>query len=81
MNITDEMPLGELRACTERRLEDFAEAIGCDPETIWQTALTAQSIPRAFEQSDEGEHFWECFTKLREVEAATVSERLVRWVR
>jgi hypothetical protein len=82
MQPLSKLPLGQLRATTTRRLQEFADASGEDPEAIWQTALTATSIPHAFTQSDEGEDFWQSFTELREMEAAAVSERLApKWVR
>jgi hypothetical protein len=76
MQPLDELPLGQIRAVVERRLQEFADASGDDPEAIWQTALTAQTIPYRFMSSDEGEDLWASFTQLRQKEAQEITNQL-----
>ena len=65
----EDMPLGQIRAVVDRRLDEFTEASGKTPGAIWEEATIAKNMPEEFSLYPEGEDFWTAFEALRKTEA------------
>lgn len=73
---TSSTSLPAIRKQVDKSLESVSEILNMTPESVWELAATANSIPAKLQDTEEGEQFWNDLQSLRDAEAYNLNKML-----